>query len=180
MPEDSPDIIIKGKWVIKTDEDENSHKPKPHPLEFIPDNSGEELAVKVNGRRKASSQSQKKKQGLSVLFSNDTNNPESPVFKKFDDPVSDRDMVSKGIIWINAVHPIIEKFGSDSKSDPVRDENIANFVLMIVAQFYSQKEIEHQPPDEQYDPLLLFREHFFRLQLELRTDVDILYFDKEK
>ena len=31
------------------------------------------------------------------------------VFGEFDDPVSDRDMKEKGIIWINANHPLIAK-----------------------------------------------------------------------
>ncbi len=116
---------------------------------------------------------------MKVLFSNDPENHDSPTFKEYDDPVSDRDLVSKGIIWINAVHPIIIKFGNEKVNDAVRNENIANFVLMIVAQYYAQKETELQPEDEQYDPLLLFRKHFFKLQIELRSDEEISYFEKE-
>ena len=122
----------------------------------------------------------KKKQGLKVLFSNDPNNPDSPTFTAYDDPVSDRDLVSNGIIWINAVHPIIVKYGNEKINDAVRNENIANFVLMIVAQYYAQKETELQPEDERTDPLLLFRKHFFKLQIDLRADEDVNYFDNEK
>ena len=42
------------------------------------------------------------------------------------------ELVSKGIIWINAVHPIIIKFGNEKINEAVRNENIANFVLTIV------------------------------------------------
>jgi len=115
-----------------------------------------------------------------ITFSNDLQNPDSPTFKEYDDPVSDRDLVSKGIIWINAVHPIIIKFGNEKVNDAVRNENIANFVLMIVAQYYAQKEAELQFGEEQNDPLLLFRKHFFRLQVELRSDDEISYFDNEE
>ncbi len=51
---------------------------------------------------------------------------------------------------------------------------------MIVAQYYAQKETELQPEDEQYDPLLLFRKHFFKLQIDLRADAEICYYDNDK
>jgi hypothetical protein len=42
-------------------------------------------------------------------MSDDPNLPqeERPIFGEFDDPVSDRDMLTKGIIWMNANHPRI-------------------------------------------------------------------------
>lgn len=114
------------------------------------------------------------------MFSNDPNNSENPTFSEYDDPVSDRDLTSKGIIWINAVHPIIIKFDNiKGNNDAVRNENIANFVLMIVAQYYAQKESELQPEDERYDQLLLFRKYFFKLQMDIRNDHEISYYENE-
>jgi len=175
--EDPEEILIKGTWIIKTGQGGDGPNPPPGMPEFIPNDNGDDFAVKVGAKRKISSQEKRTKQGLQVLFSNDPDNPDCPTFKEYDDPVSDRDLVSKGIIWINAVHPIIIKFGNEKINDAVRNENIANFVLMIVAQYYAQKETEVQTEDEQADPLLLFRKHFFRLQIELRADNEIAYFE---
>ena len=46
-------------------------------------------------------------------------------------------------------HPIIVKYGNEKINDAVRNENIANFVLLMVAHYYAQKEAELQPEDEQ-------------------------------
>jgi len=46
-----------------------------------------------------------------------------------------------------------------------------------VAQYYAQKELELQPEDERDDPLLIFRKYYFRLQLELRTDQEVNYYE---
>lgn len=175
---DSPEMIIKGRWILRSQTESDNTEPKVSDMEFIPEETGNDYAVKVGRKKRASAQPKTERRGLRVLFSNDPSNHESPTFKEFDDPVSDRDMISKGIIWINAVHPIIVKFGNERVNDPVRDENIANFVLIVVAQYYTQKELELQPEDEHYDPLLLFRKHFFRLQVELRSDLEISYFEK--
>ena len=178
LPEDSQENLIKGTWIIKTGP--GGDGPPPEGIqEFMPNNHGEDYAVKVGARRKINAQQKKNKQGLKVLFSNDPDNTDSPTFTTYDDPVSDRDLVLKGIIWINAVHPIIVKYGNEKINDAVRNENIANFVLMIVAQYYAQKESELQMEDEQTDLLLLFRKHFFKLQIELRSDTEISYFEKQ-
>ena len=50
---------------------------------------------------------------------------------------------------------------------------------MIVAQYYAQKESELQPEDERDDQLLLFRKYFFKLQMEIRNDQEISYYEKE-
>lgn len=178
LPEDPEDLITKGRWIIKT-EGNLSNGGTSHGIpEFIPDIDGEDVAIKIGEKVRTPAQPQKSKKGLQVQFSNDPNNPDSPIFKEFDDPVSDRDLTSKGIIWINAVHPIIIKFDNVKVNDAVRDENIANFVLIIVAQYYAQKESELQPEDER-DQLLLFRKHFFKLQIEIRNDQEISYYEKE-
>jgi hypothetical protein len=179
LAEDPEDIKLRGTWIIKTGEGGDGPNPPPGIPEFIPDEKGDDTAVKIGSKRKINAQQKKKKQGLQVLFSNDSSNTESPYFTEYDDPVSDRDL-EKGIIWINAVHPIIIKYGDKKGGDALRNENIANFVLMIVAQFYAQKENELQPEDERDDPLLLFRKHFFRLQMEIRMDKDISYFEQDK
>lgn len=51
---------------------------------------------------------------------------------------------------------------------------------MIVAEYYAQKEAELQGENEQYDPLLLFRKHFFKLQVGLREDIDTNYFKEDQ
>jgi hypothetical protein len=179
IPEDSGDVLIKGNWFIKSRDGSEGPVFSSNGLpEFIPNENGSDFAVKIGAKKKTAEQAKRKKQGINVLFSNDPNNSDSPTFKDKDDPVSDRDLVSKGIIWINAVHPIIIKYGEEKINDAVRNENIANFVLMIVAQYYAQKEIELQPEEDPYDPLLLFRKHFFKLQMDLRTDLEVSYFEK--
>ena len=51
---------------------------------------------------------------------------------------------------------------------------------MIVAQYYAQKETELQLEDDRDDPLLLlFRKYFFKLQLEIRNDDEISYYENE-
>lgn len=114
-------------------------------------------------------------------MSDDPNIPEADrrIFGEFDDPVSDRDMKEKGIIWINANHPLIAKRREKSDNDPVFLEMVANYVLMIVAQSQAQKQYDTEPEDEKSDPILLFREKFFKLQRELREDTGISYFEPE-
>jgi hypothetical protein len=171
LPDDPEELLIRGKWITVRGTSDNEG-PQRKIYEFIPEQNGEDIAIKVGVRKRVLSQKKKKKQGLQVLMSNDPDNHESPQFGQYDDPVSDRDMVSKGIIWINAVHPIIVKYGEKKENDVI--------VLMIVSQYYAQKEYELQPVDERDDVLLLFRKHFFILQIEIREDTDISYFDNKK
>src|SRR5437660_11678315 len=53
-------------------------------------------------------------------MSDDPNIPEDDrnVFSEFDDPVSDKDMVSKGIVWINANNSTIVERRTKSENDP--------------------------------------------------------------
>jgi len=172
--------LIQGEWSSAFNETQNNSNTNSLNENFNINDLGNEYAQASKTNKKESSANSKQKKGLQILFSNDASNPESPTFKEYDDPVSDRDMISKGIIWINAVHPIIIRYGTDKKNDAVRDENIANFVLLVVASYYAQKEVELQPADEQYDSLIIFRKHFFRLQLQLKEDTEISYFEKEQ
>lgn len=179
VPEDPEELRVKGRWIIKTEGNTSDNGLNHGIPEFIPDPIGEDSAIKVGEKVKIPSQPKKSKKGLQVMFSNDQSNPDSPTFKEYDDPVSDRDLTLKGIIWINAVHPIIVKFDNAKSNEAVRNENIANFVLMIVAQYYAQKEAELQPEDERDDQLLLFRKYFFKLQMDIRKDEEISYYEKE-
>lgn len=66
-------------------------------------------------------------------------------------------------IWINSNHPIISKnLNTDEKIKLIiRDENIANYVLMMIAQYYALKEMELQPENEATDFMLSYRKYFF-------------------
>ncbi len=89
-------------------------------------------------------------------------------------------MTTRGLIWINANHPLILKRREESDNDPVFLEMVANYVLMIVAHYQASKECEALSEDEKPDPLLLFREKFFKLQRDLREDNSISYFESEQ
>ncbi len=181
IPEDNEEELIKGKWVDR--KGENGGGESDGVQEFVPDDDGEEFAVKVKNNKSKKTVSKKQKQGLIVLMSNDEDNPESIKFTEFDDPVSDRDLETKGIIWINSVHPITSRaIEKKDKNPALFDENISNLVLMIVAQYYAQKENEMLPEDEKDDnqTLMLFRKYFFDLQREIREDKEISYFEGDK
>jgi hypothetical protein len=177
--DDSPELLIKGRWSRSVGEG-------PGPLvngsgTFTPDENGHEFAVRVGARKTATKEPRKRREGLRVLMSDDRNIPEDerPVFSEFDDPVSDRDMVSKGILWINANHPRIIERRTKSDDDPVFLEMVANYVFIVVAQYQSQKQYEAELEGEKSDPMLLFRQKFFKLQRELMEDKEIRYFESE-
>ena len=86
-------------------------------------------------------------------------------------------MKSDGIILVNVNNPIIDKYRSKKQFQDRFNENIANYVLLIVAQYQTQKEIELQSPDERDDSLINFRRKFFDLKRELREDEEINYFE---
>ena len=117
-----------------------------------------------------------------IAFSDNPDVPEDerPVYGEFNDPVDDRDMVKKGIIWINANHPMILERRTKSENDPVFLEMVANYVLMVVAQYQAQKQYEAEQEEEKSDQILLFRQKFFNLQRELRDDHKVSYFDAER
>jgi hypothetical protein len=98
LPEDPEELLTKGRWVTKTEENSSNGGTSHGTPEFIPDKEGEDVAIKIGEKVKTSAHQQKSKKGLQVMFSNDPNNSESPTFSEYDDPVSDRDLTSKGII----------------------------------------------------------------------------------
>jgi hypothetical protein len=177
--DDPPESLIKGLW---------SHRLREGPgpslnggATFTPDENGDDFAVRVGARRTATNEPRKTREGLRVLMSDDPNIPEGerPVFGQFHDPVDDRDMVTKGIIWINANHPRIIERRTKSENDPVFLEMVANYVFVVVAQHQAQKQYEAELEHEKPDQMLLFREKFFRLQRELLEDNSISYFESE-
>ena len=86
---------------------------------------------------------------------------------------------TKGIVWINANHPRVIERRTKSENDPVFLEMVANYVLIIVAQNQVQKQYDAEPEEEKSDPMLLFRQKFFKLQRDLIDDKDISYFEAE-
>ncbi len=178
-PNDPPESLIKGRWVEKIHQGNGGRKPG-NPV-FIPDEKGGDVAVRVGSRTSTTTQPRKTRQGLHVLMSDDLNIPEEdrPIFGEFDDPVSDRDMVTKGIIWINANHPRIVDRRTKNENDPMFLEMVANYVLIVVAQHQVQKQYDAEPDEEKSDPMLLFREKFFRLQRDLIEDDEITYFETD-
>ncbi|PYJ82627.1 MAG: hypothetical protein DME22_18140 [Verrucomicrobia bacterium] len=176
---DVPETLVRGRWVKH--ELGNGHgRPNGKP-QFISDDEGPDLAVLVGSPRSRSTSTERRKtrEGLRVLMSDDLNIPDTDrrIFGEFDDPVDDRDMVAKGIVWINANHPTIVERRTKSENDPVFLEMVANYVLMVVAQYHAQKQYDAEPEQEKSDPILLFRQKFFKFQRDLRQDTEITYFD---
>jgi len=178
-PDDPPEALIKGRWIEKIHEGNGPRKPG-NPV-FVPDEKGDQFAVRVGSRTTTTTETRKTREGLRVLMSDDPNIPDEDrrIFGEFDDPVSDRDMVTKGIIWVNANHPRIVERRTKSENDPVFLEMVANYVLIIVAQHQVQKQYDAEPDEEKSDPMLLFREKFFRLQRDLSEDAQVAYFETE-
>jgi hypothetical protein len=171
--------LIKGRWVAKIHEGEGNYRPGT--ADFVPDEKGDDLAVRVGSRNSTTTEPRKTREGLRVLMSDDPYIPEEDrrIFGEFDDPVSDRDMVTKGMIWVNANHPRIVERRTKSENDAVFLEMVANYVLIIVAQHQVQKQYDAEPDEQKSDPMLFFREKFFRLQRDLSEDDQVTYFEAE-
>ncbi len=181
LESDDDEDLIKGRWTEIESEGHNEDFTEPKPKSFIPDDDGPDVAVKVGKRKSNRAQTKKSKKGIQVLFSNDNANSNSPTYTEHDEPVSDKDLESSGIIWINSNNPIISKNlnTSDKIRLAVRDENIANYVLMMIAQWYSIREMDLQPENEAIDFMLSYRKHYFELQKDLRTDDEISFYDSD-
>jgi hypothetical protein len=160
--------------------------------QFIPEVGGPDLASTltrawrtwsklVSLETRPITEGRKTGDGLRVLMSDDPNvsDQDRRVFGEFDDPVNDRDMIDKGIIWINANHPTIVERRTKSENDPVFLEVVANYVLMVVAQYHAQRQYDAEPEGEKSEPIFLFRQKFFKFQRDLRQENDVTYFDIE-
>lgn len=173
MEDDDQNDLINGRWIVKTGGDSSGGKGIGV---FEPDPGGDDLAVKINSKHLHKLQKKEERKGLQVLMSNDENNPESPILSEFEEPVVDRDLETKGVIWINSVHPMI-KDTVTGKSKVVFSDVVSNFVLVIIAQYFAQKELELQPEVELEEPLMIFRKYYFRLHRDIRMDTSINFFE---
>lgn len=183
--DDTEENLIKGFWIknagANSGNGTNMTNTSTSFLEFVADLNGNEYAVEVGKRGIVERTERTKKSGLQVLMSDDNSIPEvePPYYSEYDDPVSDRDMITKGIIWINANNPIIRRGRERKENEAVFKENVANYVLLVVAQYQAQKLLDSQPPDERNDPMLEFRKRFFDLQRNLREDKELNYYEDE-
>src|SRR6266404_7209445 len=66
-PDDPPESLVKGRWIAKIHEGEGHYKPG-NPV-FVPDEKGEDLAVRVGSRKSTTSEPRKTREGLRVLMS---------------------------------------------------------------------------------------------------------------
>ncbi|PRX40779.1 hypothetical protein [Salegentibacter salegens] len=131
------------------------------------DESPVELQTKTNTNR-----------GVNVIMTDDPKSPDpAELHSEFEDPVLDKYLKSDGIVLVNVNNPIIEKYRSKKQFQNRFNENVANYVLLIVAQYQTQKELELQSPDQREDSLFNFRRKYFNLQRDLREDVEINYFE---
>ena len=141
---------------------------------FDTKNDSEDDAVKVFDKPQKQQEQKKQKRGLIVLMTDDENSPvAADEYGEFEEPVIDRYLKSDGLILINANNPIIAKSRIHKQLQYIFNERVANYVLLVVAQYMAQRELDLQPEDERDDPMLVFRQRYFKLQRDLRDDKDI-------
>lgn len=147
---------------------------------FLLDDSGSDGGVQTDASTTNGAEQVKRKKGLLILMTDD---PESPVdaseYGQYEEPVIDRFLRSDGIILINVNNPIIEKSRAKKELEHIFTERVANFVLLVVAQHQTERELGIQQEEDRDPPLQLFRRKFFELQNDLRSDKDISYFEDE-
>lgn len=175
---DGTDGDINGEWTKgdgerKKGEEENTNK-------FNPDESGEDKASLDKNKPLQPQENKKQKRGLKVIMTDDDDSPVSPdEYGEFEEPVIDKYLKSDGIILINANNPIIANSRIHKQLQHIFNERVANYVLLVVSQYLAQKELDLQPEDERPDPMLTFRQRFFKLQRELRDDTEVNYYEEE-
>lgn len=193
---DPAEVLIQAQWTERVDGSSNGNEGTNGGVsQFIPEVDGPDLAsmltsawriwsntVKVETRPLKVAAGRKTRDGLRVLMSDDPNvsDQDRRVFGEFDDPVNDRDMIDKGIIWINANHPTIVEMRTKSENDPVFLEVVANYAIMVVAQYHALRQYDAEPEGEKSEPILLFRQKFFKFQRDLRQENNVSYFDIEE
>ena len=159
--DDLPEDLVKGYWAKQPgggggEGGEGIGIPK-----FIPDNDGDEFAVFKERRKGKKSTETKEKRHLRLIMSDEKDLPdgvERPIFHEWSDPMSDRDLKEKGIIWVNAINPIIAQCREEK--NPEYRRLIADFALIIVAQYQAQIMLNELGGE----PLSIFRQRYWELQ----------------
>lgn len=171
--------IVKGDWK-QGDKTTNPGTVYPHEGKFNPDDDAEDDAVKVLDKPQKPQEPKKQKRGLIVLMTDDENSPVAQdEYGEYEEPVIDRFLKSDGLILINANNPIIAKSRTHKQLQHIFNERVANYVLLVVAQYLAQRELEMQPEDERDEPMGAFRQRYFKLQRDLREDKEISYYNEE-
>jgi hypothetical protein len=169
--------LIKGNWVSGDGHGGGDGVSKG---KFEPDEEGTDLAIRISNKAQKEQQARKQRHGLIVMMTDDENSPVKPdEYGEFEEPVIDRFLRTDGLILINVRNPIIAKSRERKEYQHIFNERVANYVLLVVAQFQAQRELDIQPEDERDDPMIVFRQRFFKLQRELREDKEITYFDED-
>lgn len=169
--------LVSGTWVNGQDSGGNGGG---HGGQFDQGEDSHDNAVKVSNQPQAEKKQQRQRRGLIVLMTDDENSPVPPnQYGEFEEPVIDKYLKSDGVILINANNPIIAKSRAHKQFQHIFNERVANYVLLVVAQYMVQRELELQPEDERDDPMLVFRQRYFKLQRDLRDDQDISYYNEE-
>lgn len=176
---DEDDEIVKGNWK-QGDKKTNPGNGDPHEGKFNPNENNEDEAVKTPNKPQKEQGQKKQKRGLIVLMTDDENSPvAADEYGEFEEPVIDKFLKSDGVILINANNPIIAKSRTNKQLQYIFNERVANYVLLVVAQYLTQRELEMQPEDERDEPMGAFRQRYFKLQRDLRDDKEISYYNEE-
>jgi hypothetical protein len=176
---DEDEDIVYGKWK-KGDKPILAGSDHVHNDKFNPDDNDDDTAIEVLDKPQKPQVQKKQRRGLIVLMTDDENSPvEQDEYGEFEEPVIDKYLKSDGLILINANNPIISKSRTHQKYQHIFNERVANYVLLVVAQFQAQRELDLQQEDERDDPMQIFRQRYFRLQRDLRDDKDIGYYNEE-
>jgi hypothetical protein len=168
--------IVSGEWINqshkgKGDGKDSIFSPDTHSSNFADIDTGTEVAARKKQSRK----------GLIVMMTDDPNSPvPASEYSEHEQPVIDRFLFSNGIILININNPIISRSRERREQQYIFNERVANFVLLVVSQYYTQKLLDSQPEEERDDWMLISRKKFFELQQELREDKEIHYFEEEE
>jgi len=174
---DEDEDILKGNWVKGDGQGGGGDKGRG---KFDPKVNAEDDAVKVLDKPQKQQEQKKQKRGINVLMTDDENSPVKPdEYGEFEEPVIDKYLKSDGLILINANNPIIAKSRAQKQFQHIFNERVANYVLLVVAQYMAQRELDLQPEDERDEPMLLFRQRYFKLQRELRDDKEISYYNDD-
>lgn len=191
VEEDLPEELYSGIWetIRPTIEGGTPGPPGPpnpdRPLLpaneiFLLDDSGPDAGAHGDVSPTSGTEQVKRKKGLTILMTDDPESPvEASVYGPYEEPVIDKFLRSDGIILINVNNPIIEKSRARKELEHIFTERVANFVLLVVAMHHTEREMSIRPEEERDDSLSVFRQKFFELQNELRSDREISYFEDE-